>query len=44
MYDAKGRKSQHVHCTAVRVNNGHLVDVAREAGREGRGLDWTAAG
>jgi diguanylate cyclase (GGDEF)-like protein len=28
MYDAKGRKSEHVHCTAVRVSNGHLVDLA----------------
>jgi diguanylate cyclase (GGDEF)-like protein len=28
MYDAKGRKSEHVHCTAVRVANGHLVDLA----------------
>jgi hypothetical protein len=27
MYDAKGRKSEHVHCTAVRVANGHLVEV-----------------
>ena len=27
MYDAKGRKSDHVNCTAVRVANGHLVDL-----------------
>jgi diguanylate cyclase (GGDEF)-like protein len=27
MYDAKGRKSEHVHCTSVRVANGHLVDL-----------------
>jgi diguanylate cyclase (GGDEF)-like protein len=27
MYDAKGRKSEHVHSTAVRVQNGHLVDL-----------------
>ena len=26
MYDAKGRRSEHVHCTAVCVRNGHLVD------------------
>jgi len=34
MYDAKGRKSEHVHCTAVRVTNGHLVDDANPAGEE----------
>jgi diguanylate cyclase (GGDEF)-like protein len=28
MYDAKGRKSEHVHCTAVAVANGHLADLA----------------
>jgi diguanylate cyclase (GGDEF)-like protein len=28
MYDAKGRKSEHVHCTAVQVANGHLIDLA----------------
>lgn len=27
MYDAKGRKSEHVHCTRVAVAEGHLVDV-----------------
>jgi diguanylate cyclase (GGDEF)-like protein len=27
MYDAKGRRSEHVHCTAVRVASGHLVDL-----------------
>ncbi|HEY2434877.1 MAG TPA: GGDEF domain-containing protein [Vicinamibacterales bacterium] len=27
MYDAKGRKSAHVHCTAVALSNGQLVDV-----------------
>jgi diguanylate cyclase (GGDEF)-like protein len=40
MYDAKGRKSEHVHCTAVRVSNGRLVDLALEPGdREERGAD-----
>ena len=28
MYEAKGRKSEHVHFTAVRVGNGHLRDLA----------------
>src|SRR4051794_36075922 len=28
MYDAKGRKSERVHCTAVQVANGHLIDLA----------------
>ena len=27
MYDAKGRKSAHVHCTAVGAANGQLVDI-----------------
>ena len=36
MYDAKGRKSEHVHCTPVRVNNGRLVDVPLDALRDGR--------
>jgi len=27
MYDAKGRKSAHVHCTAVAVSDGQLIDV-----------------
>jgi diguanylate cyclase (GGDEF)-like protein len=27
MYDAKGRKSAHVHCTAVAVSGGQLIDV-----------------
>ena len=31
MYDAKGRKSEHVHCTAVRVSNGHLVEISVDA-------------
>ena len=31
MYDAKGRKSEHVHCTAVAVSNGHLVELAAES-------------
>ena len=30
MYDAKGKKSVHVHSTAVRVSNGRLVDLAFE--------------
>jgi diguanylate cyclase (GGDEF)-like protein len=30
MYDAKGRKSVYVHKAAVRVANGHLVDLAFE--------------
>ena len=34
MYDAKGRKSEHVHCTAVRVSNGHLVDLAIDTREE----------
>ncbi len=32
MYDAKGGKSEHVHCTSVRVHNGHLVDLRGESG------------
>jgi hypothetical protein len=31
MYHAKGRKSDHVHCTAVRVVNGRLVDLKVDA-------------
>ena len=27
MYDAKGRKSAHVHCTAVAVSSGELTDI-----------------
>jgi len=27
MYDAKGRKSAHVHCTAVAVSGGQLIDI-----------------
>ena len=27
MYDAKGRRSAHVHCTAVAVSGGQLIDV-----------------
>jgi diguanylate cyclase (GGDEF)-like protein len=27
MYDAKGRKSEHVHCTAVAVSDGHLIEL-----------------
>src|SRR3954463_10484537 len=45
MYDAKGRKSVHVHCTAVRVANGHLVDLATEAvDRDERDRGAAAAG
>jgi len=29
MYDAKGRKSAHVHCTAVGVSNGQLIDIPK---------------
>jgi len=29
MYDAKGRKSAHVHCTAVAVQDAQLVDVPK---------------
>lgn len=35
MYDAKGRKSEHVHCASVRVHNGHLVDLRSEGGDSG---------
>jgi diguanylate cyclase (GGDEF)-like protein len=42
MYDAKGRKSVHVHHTAVRVSNGRLVDLAFE--REDRDQSRAAAG
>jgi diguanylate cyclase (GGDEF)-like protein len=31
MYDAKGLRSEHVHCTAVRVLGGQLVDLAVDA-------------
>src|SRR5262245_41651473 len=32
MYDAKGRRSTHVHCSAVEVSNGQLVEIpAKEA-------------
>jgi len=34
MYDAKGRKSEHVHCTAVAVAKGHLVDLASSVSDE----------
>ena len=45
MYDAKGRKSVHVHCTAVRVASGHLVDLASEAvDRDERDRGAAAAG
>src|SRR5215212_8636907 len=45
MYDAKGRQSVHVHCTAVRVANGHLVDLASEAvDRDERDRGAAAAG
>ena len=27
MYDAKGRKSAHVHCTAVAASNGQLIEI-----------------
>jgi diguanylate cyclase (GGDEF)-like protein len=36
MYDAKGRKSEHVHCTAVRVHNGQLVDLSVDSLRDDR--------
>ncbi len=36
MYDAKGKKSEHVHCTAVRVSNGRLVELAVDALRDDR--------
>ena len=42
MYDAKGRKSEHVHCTSVRVASGHLVDLVSTE-RESSG-DVAAAG
>ena len=34
MYDAKGRKSEHVHCTGVAVEDGHLVDIAIDINAE----------
>jgi diguanylate cyclase (GGDEF)-like protein len=44
MYDAKGRKSEHVHCTAVRVSDGRLVNIAVAAfDRDGRPADSAAA-
>jgi diguanylate cyclase (GGDEF)-like protein len=36
MYDAKGRRSEHVHCTPVRVSNGRLVEVPMEPAIDGR--------
>jgi diguanylate cyclase (GGDEF)-like protein len=30
MYDAKGRRSENVHCAGVRVANGHLADLSLE--------------
>jgi diguanylate cyclase (GGDEF)-like protein len=45
MYDAKGRKSVHVHCTTVRVGNGHLVELTTEpAERDERDRGAAAAG
>ena len=44
MYDAKGRKSEHVHCTAVRVSNGRLVELSDGADRAERGAGAAAAG
>src|SRR4051812_25087277 len=45
MYDAKGRKSEHVHCTAVRVSNGRLVELVMEAvDRDERDRGAAAAG
>ena len=29
MYDAKGLKSAHVHCTAVAANNGQLIEIPK---------------
>jgi len=29
MYDAKGRRSAHVHCTAVAVSDGQLIDIPK---------------
>jgi diguanylate cyclase (GGDEF)-like protein len=44
MYEAKGRKSEHVHCAAVRVANGHLRDLAgKTAGEGGTSGDIAAA-
>ncbi|HET7697579.1 MAG TPA: GGDEF domain-containing protein [Vicinamibacterales bacterium] len=34
MYDAKGRKSERVHCTAVAVSNGHLSELGVDADDE----------
>jgi len=34
MYDAKGHRSDHVHCAGVRVANGHLADVPLEHSEE----------
>jgi len=36
MYDAKGRKSAHVHCSPVRVSNGRLVDLPADSLLDGR--------
>jgi diguanylate cyclase (GGDEF)-like protein len=43
MYDAKGRKSERVHCTAVAVSNGHLVDLAAANDDEESSGDIAAA-
>jgi len=29
MYDAKGLKSAHVHCTAVAASNGQLIEIPK---------------
>ena len=44
MYDAKGRKSEHVHCTSVRVSSGHLVDLVPAEREEPSPDDIAAAG
>jgi diguanylate cyclase (GGDEF)-like protein len=43
MYDAKGRKSEHVHCTAVRVSNGHVIDLKVNPAEEGESPGDVAA-
>jgi diguanylate cyclase (GGDEF)-like protein len=44
MYDAKGNKSEHVHCTAVRASAGRLVEISVEpAERDEHAADSAAA-
>ena len=43
MYDAKGRKSEHVHCAAVAVSKGHLADVVSSIAEEGTASGDVAA-